>query len=298
MVACSRCRQAEGGAEYEVHGARRYPARNLNSVEEPSARVKITRIAKPGNHRQGDPLGYINADNINKEAATRLGIVVMNTPAGNTVSTAEHTFAMMLALSRNIAPAYLSLMNHKWDRNKFMGTQLADKTLGIVGLGRIGQAMAKRAKAFEMRVIGYDPFLSRERAEELGVEPVDNVAAMLPEIDFLLRSTPLLTDETRNLIGPAQIEKLRPGVRLINCARGGIYDEAALVEALKAGKIAGVALDVYSAEPCTDSPLFGMPGVLCTPHLAASTEEAQTQVAVEGVGLLVDFSAAGRFAMR
>jgi D-3-phosphoglycerate dehydrogenase len=255
--------------------------------------VKITADALAGNHRlKAIVRAGVGTDNIDKDAATRLGIVVMNTPAGNTVSTAEHTFAMMLALSRNIAPAYHSLMNHKWDRSKFMGTQLADKTLGIVGLGRIGQAMAKRAKAFEMRVIGYDPFLARERAEELGVEPAESVEAMLPEVDFLTVHTPL-TDETRNLIGPKQIERLRPGVRLINCARGGIYDEAALVEALKAGKIAGVALDVYSVEPCTDSPLFGMPGVLCTPHLAASTEEAQTQVAVEGVGLLVDFLTTG-----
>jgi D-3-phosphoglycerate dehydrogenase len=285
------------GIEYEVHTGLKGDALReaLAQFEGAICRsgVKITAEALAGNHRlKAIVRAGVGTDNIDKDAATRLGIIVMNTPAGNTVSTAEHTFAMMLALSRNIAPAYFSLMNHKWDRNKFMGTQLADKRLGIVGLGRIGQAMAKRAKAFEMRVIGYDPFLSRERAEELGVEPVDNVDAMLPEIDFLTVHTPL-TDETRNLIGPKQIERLRPGVRLINCARGGIYDEAALVEALKAGKIAGVALDVYSAEPCTDSPLFGMPGVLCTPHLAASTEEAQTQVAVEGVGLLVDFLTTG-----
>jgi D-3-phosphoglycerate dehydrogenase len=216
----------------------------------------------------------------------------MNTPAGNTVSTAEHTMAMMLAMSRNIAPAYQSLLEHRWDRNKFMGHQLAGKTLGVVGLGRIGQAVAKRAQAFEMRVLGFDPFLSRDRTQELGVEPADNVRAMLPEIDYLTVHTPL-TEETRNLIGRAEIELLRPTVRLVNCARGGIYDEAALAEALKANKIAGVALDVYVTEPCTDSPLFGLPGVLCTPHLGASTEEAQTQVAVEGVGLLVDFLTTG-----
>lgn len=255
--------------------------------------VKITADALAGNHRlKAIVRAGVGTDNIDKEAATRLGIVVMNTPAGNTVSTAEHTFAMMLALSRNIAAANQSLAEHKWDRNKFMGAQLADKTLGIVGLGRVGLAVAKRAKAFEMRVLGYDPFLSKERAQELGIEPFDNVRAMLPEVDYLTVHTPL-TDETKNLIGRAEIETMRPTVRLVNCARGGIYDEAALVEALKTKRIAGVALDVFTTEPCTDSPLFGLPGVLATPHLGASTEEAQTQVAVEGVGLLVDFLTTG-----
>jgi D-3-phosphoglycerate dehydrogenase / 2-oxoglutarate reductase len=255
--------------------------------------VKITADALAGNHRlKAIVRAGVGTDNIDKEAATRLGIVVMNTPAGNTVSTAEHTFAMMLALSRNVAAANQSLVEHKWDRNKFMGAQLADKTLGIVGLGRVGLAVAKRAKAFEMRVLGYDPFLSKERAQELGIEPFDNVRAMLPDVDYLTVHTPL-TDETKNLISRAEIETMRPTVRLINCARGGIYDEAALVEALKAKRIAGVALDVFATEPCTDSPLFGLPGVLATPHLGASTEEAQTQVAVEGVGLLVDFLTTG-----
>jgi D-3-phosphoglycerate dehydrogenase / 2-oxoglutarate reductase len=255
--------------------------------------VKITADALAGNHRlKAIVRAGVGTDNIDREAATRLGIVVMNTPAGNTISTAEHTMAMMLAMSRNIAPAYQSLLEHRWDRSKFMGAQLAGKTLGVVGLGRIGQAVAKRAQAFEMRVLGFDPFLSRDRTQELGVEPADNVRAMLPEIDYLTVHTPL-TDETRNLIGRAEIELLRPTVRLVNCARGGIFDEAALAEALKAHRIAGVALDVYVAEPCTDSPLFGLPGVLCTPHLGASTEEAQTQVAVEGVGLLVDFLTTG-----
>ncbi|HEV3418473.1 MAG TPA: phosphoglycerate dehydrogenase [Pirellulales bacterium] len=255
--------------------------------------VKVTADALAGNHRlKAIVRAGVGTDNIDKEAATRLGIIVMNTPAGNTLSTAEHTFAMMLALSRNIAPAYQSLIEHKWDRNKFMGAQLADKTLGVVGLGRVGLAVAKRAKAFEMRVLGYDPFLSKERAQELGIEPFDNVRQMLPEVDYLTVHTPL-TDETKNLIGRAEIEMMRPTVRLVNCARGGIYDEAALAEALKAKRIAGVALDVFASEPCTDSPLFGLPGVLATPHLGASTEEAQTQVAVEGVGLLVDFLTTG-----
>lgn len=255
--------------------------------------VKITADALEGNRRlKAIVRAGVGTDNIDKEAATKHGIVVMNTPGGNTLSTAEHALALMLALSRNIAPAYQSLLAGKWDRNKYMGTQVAGKTLGIVGLGRIGIAVAKRARALEMNVLGYDPFLSRDRAKELGIEPVDNVDAMLPRVDYLTVHTPL-TDETRGLIGVAQIEKLKPGVRLINAARGGIYDEAALAEALKAGKVAGVALDVYAAEPCTNSPLFGLPGVVCTPHLGASTEEAQTQVAVEAVELLVAYLTTG-----
>jgi D-3-phosphoglycerate dehydrogenase len=255
--------------------------------------VKITAEALEGNHRlRAIVRAGVGTDNIDSKAATRLGIVVMNTPAGNTLSTAEHTVAMMLALSRNIAPAYQSLCEGKWDRNRYMGTQLASKTLGIVGLGRIGQAVGARAKALQMRVLGFDPFLSSERVNELGFEPAASVADMLSQIDYLTVHTPL-TDETRNLISHAQLEHLRPGVRLINCARGGIYDEAALVEGLKSGKLAGVALDVFASEPCTSSPLFGMPGVLCTPHLGASTEEAQAQVAVEGIGLLVDYLKTG-----
>jgi D-3-phosphoglycerate dehydrogenase len=255
--------------------------------------VKITAESLEGNKRlKAIVRAGVGTDNIDKTAATRLGIVVMNTPTGNTLSTAEHTIAMMLALSRNIAPAYQSLIEHRWDRNKYMGTQLADKTIGIVGLGRIGQAVASRAKALEMRVLGYDPFLSPQRAQELGIELVPTVHEMLPRVDYLTVHTPL-TAETKNLVGAKEIAMLRPGVRLINCARGGIYDEAALVEGLKDGKLAGVALDVFTVEPCKDSPLFGMPGVLCTPHLGASTEEAQTQVAIEGAQLLVDFLSTG-----
>ncbi|MBI3838287.1 MAG: phosphoglycerate dehydrogenase [Planctomycetia bacterium] len=255
--------------------------------------VKITADVLEGNHRLRAIIrAGVGTDNIDSKTATRLGIVVMNTPAGNTLSTAEHTIAMMLALSRNIAPAYQSLIEGKWDRNRYMGTQLADKTLGIVGLGRIGQAVGARAKALQMRVLGFDPFLSPERIAELGFEGAASVAEMLPQVDYLTVHTPL-TEETRNLVGMAQLKLLRPGVRLINCARGGIYDEAALVEGLKSGCVAGVALDVFASEPCTNSPLFGMPGVLATPHLGASTEEAQAQVAVEGVGLLIDYLTTG-----
>ena len=255
--------------------------------------VKITAAALAGNHRlKAIVRAGVGTDNIDKEAATRQGIVVMNTPAGNTVSTAEHAFALLLGLSRNIAAADASLRNHKWDRNKFMGAQLAGKTLGIVGLGRIGQAVAARARAFDMRVMGFDPFLAPDRAAELGIELIDSVRGMLPHVDYLTVHTPL-TDETRHLVGMEELKLLKPGVRLVNCARGGIYDEQALVAGLESGVIGGVALDVFEKEPCTESPLFGMPGVLVTPHLGASTEEAQSQVAVEGVGLLVDFFTTG-----
>jgi D-3-phosphoglycerate dehydrogenase len=255
--------------------------------------VKITGDVLAGNHRlKAIVRAGVGTDNIDKDAATRLGIVVMNTPAGNTVSTAEHTFAMLLAVSRNIAQADASLKSHAWDRGKFMGVQLAGKTLGIVGLGRIGLAVASRARAFEMRVLGYDPFMSAERAGELGIELIESVRDMLPQVDYLTVHTPL-TEDTKHLVGMRELEILKPGVRLVNCARGGIYDEKAVAEGLSRGVIAGVALDVFEKEPCTDSPLFGMPGVIVTPHLGASTEEAQSQVAVEGVGLLVDFLSTG-----
>ena len=255
--------------------------------------VKITEDVLAGNHRlRAIVRAGVGTDNIDKQAATRQGIVVMNTPAGNTVSTAEHAFTLLLALSRNVAPADASLREHRWDRGKYMGVQLAGKTLGIVGMGRIGQAVASRARAFDMRVVVYDPFLAAERAGELGVELFGSVREMLPELDYLTVHTPL-TDDTRHLIGKEELSLLKPGVRLINCARGGIYDEEALLEGLESGVLAGVALDVFEAEPCTDSPLFGRPDVLVTPHLGASTEEAQSQVAIEGVNLLTDFLRTG-----
>jgi D-3-phosphoglycerate dehydrogenase / 2-oxoglutarate reductase len=255
--------------------------------------VKITAESLEGNHRlKAIARAGVGVDNIDTAAATRQGILVMNTPGGNTISTAEQTLALMYGLVRNIAPAHQSLVEGRWDRKKFMGTQLAGKTLGIVGLGRIGQAVATRAVAMEMKVIGYDPFVSAARAKELGVELVGAPHDMLPRIDILTVHTPL-NEQTKGLIGGKEIQMMKKGTRLINCARGGIYDEAALVEGLKSGQLGGVALDVYSEEPCTKSPLFGMPNVLCTPHLGASTEEAQTNVAVEAAELLIDFFTTG-----
>ena len=234
----------------------------------------------------------VGTDNIDKSIATRLGIVVMNSPTGNTLSTAEHTFALMLALSRQVAPAYQSLIAGCWDRKTYVGSQLADKTLGVVGLGKIGQEVARRAQAFQMHVLGYDPFVAPKQASKLGIDMVEQVAEMLPEVDYLTVHTPL-TEATHHLIGHRELSLLRPGVRLINCARGGIYDESALLAGLQSGRIAGVALDVFEQEPCSKSPLFGKPGVLCTPHLGASTAEAQTRVAVEAVNLLVNYLLTG-----
>ncbi|MEC8591049.1 MAG: phosphoglycerate dehydrogenase [Planctomycetota bacterium] len=288
--------QAEG-IEYEVitglAGSELREALNKFDAAICRSGVKITAEALEGNKRlRAIARAGVGTDNIDKVAATRTGIVVMNTPTGNTLSTAEHAFSLMLSLSRNIAPAHQSLCEGRWDRKKFMGSQLGGKTVGIVGLGRIGQEFAKRAQAFEMEVYAFDPFLSAEMAAQLGIQRVENVKDMLPKLDYLTVHTPL-TPETRNLIDVEELELLKPGARLINCARGGIYNEAALVQGLESGQLGGVALDVFENEPCTDSPLFGKPGVLCTPHLGASTEEAQTQVAVEAVQLITRFLQSG-----
>ena len=255
--------------------------------------VKLDASALTGNRRlKAIVRAGVGTDNIDKQVATRNGIIVMNTPTGNTISTAEHAFALMMAMSRNIAQAHQSLKEGRWDRKAYMGTQLADKTLGIVGLGRIGREIAKRAQAFQMRVIGYDPFLTADKAKQLGIELVSDVREMLPKVDFLTVHTPL-TPETKGLISDDALEIIKPGVRLINCARGGIYDESAILRGLESGKLAGVALDVYEDEPCTDSPIFAHPYAVCTPHLGASTEEAQTQVAIEAVNLMVNFLNSG-----
>ncbi|SMP52851.1 D-3-phosphoglycerate dehydrogenase [Neorhodopirellula lusitana] len=289
--------QATEGVEYEVRtklkGEELRSALNEFDAAILRSGVTITAESLEGNTRlRALARAGVGTDNIDKPAATRRGIVVMNTPAGNTVSTAEHTFAMLLAMSRNLAPANQSLVEGRWDRKKFMGNQVAGKTLGIVGMGRIGREVASRARAFDMNIVAFDPFLTDDQAEALMVKRVETVDEMLPMIDYLTVHTPL-TPETKGLIGVAQLEKVKPGLRVINVARGGIYDHDALVEGLKSGKLGGVALDVYENEPCTDSPLFGMPGTICTPHLGASTEEAQTQVAVEGIHLLINYLKTG-----
>lgn len=230
----------------------------------------------------------VGVDNIDLPAATREGIVVMNTPAGNTTSTAEHTIAMLMALSRNIGPASSSMREGKWDRKSFTGTQLAGKTLAVIGLGRIGLSVAAKAQGLEMRVIGYDPFLSAERAAEQGIELFRDVDEIVMHCDYLTVHTPL-TEETRGVINAERIAKMKQGVRIINCARGGIVDEDALADAVESGHVAGAAFDVYVNEPPVDSRLLQLPNVLCTPHLGASTDEAQESVAVEAAEIITGF---------
>jgi len=241
----------------------------------------------------------VGVDNIDVPSATRGGIVVMNTPGGNTISTAEHTVAMILALSRNIPKANESFKSGKWERSKFTGTQLEGKTLGIVGLGRVGLAVAQRAIGFDMKVVGFDPFLSPERAQELGIESIPRLDDLWGRCDYITLHTPL-SPETRNLVDAEAISRMKPGVRIINCARGGLIDEAALVEALDSGQVAGAAIDVFDPEPPpADHPLVKHPKVVVTPHLGASTEEAQVAVAVEAANLITDFLSRGqvRFAV-
>jgi D-3-phosphoglycerate dehydrogenase len=217
-------------------------------------------------------------DNIDTDAATRRGIVVANAPEGNTLAATEHTMAMMLSLARNIPQATASLKKGEWKRSKFMGVELNDKVLGIMGFGRIGREVAKRAQALEMKCIAYDPFITKERAASLGVEmvPLDE---LFRRADVITVHTPLIK-ETRHVINAETIATMKDGVRLINCARGGIIDEQALADAIASGKVAGAALDVFENEPPTDSPVLGLDKVIVTPHLGASTVEAQKNVAI------------------
>ena len=217
-------------------------------------------------------------DNIDTEAATRRGIIVANAPEGNTLAATEHTMAMMLSLARNIPQANASLKKGEWKRSKFMGIELNDKVLGIVGLGRRGNEVAKRARAMEMKCIAYDPFISKERAAKIGVELV-SLDDLFRRADVITVHTPLIK-ETRHVVNAKSIATMKDGVRLINCARGGIIDEKALADGIASGKIAGAALDVFESEPPTDSPLMGLDRVIVTPHLGASTVEAQKNVAI------------------
>lgn len=230
----------------------------------------------------------VGVDNINLEAATRAGVLVMNTPSGNTISTAEHTFAMMLALSRNIGPAHASMKAGKWDRKSFQGTQLAGKTLAVIGLGRIGLSVAARAVAFEMNVLGYDPLISEEKCKEYGIQLFRDVDDIVTKCDYLTVHTPL-TEETRSIINAARLAKMKKGVRIINCARGGIVDETALADAIESGHVAGAAMDVFVEEPPKDRRLIDLPKVLATPHLGASTDEAQEMVSIEAAELVVAY---------
>ena len=228
----------------------------------------------------------VGVDNIDVNAATEKGIIVINSPDGNTIAATEHTFAMMLAVSRNIPQANATMHGGGWDRKKFLGVQLSGKTLGVIGLGKIGAGVAKRAQSFYMNVIAYDPFVSSERAESLGVKLVE-LDELFKTADFITVHMPL-TKKTENMISLDQMKLMKPSVRLINCARGGIINESDLAVALKEKIIAGAAVDVFTSEPLENSPLQNLPNIILTPHLGASTIEAQIGVSVDVAGGIID----------
>ena len=233
----------------------------------------------------------IGVDNIDRAAASKKGVIVMNTPFGNMITTAEHAIAMMFAVARQIPEASASTHAGKWEKSKFMGVELTGKTLGVIGAGNIGGIVCERALGLKMKVVAYDPFLSQERAEKLGVQKVE-LDDLLARADFITLHVPK-TEQTSNILNAEAIAKMKPGVRVINCARGGLVDEAALAEALKSGHVAGAAFDVFEVEPATDSPLFNLPNVVCTPHLGAATTEAQENVAVQVAEQMSDYLLTG-----
>ena len=233
----------------------------------------------------------IGVDNVDIPAATARGVVVMNTPFGNSITTAEHAVALMFALARELPAADFSTQAGKWEKNRFMGVELTSKTLGLIGCGNIGSIVADRALGLKMKVIAYDPFLTPERAVDLGVEKVD-LAELLARADFITLHTPL-TDQTRNILSRENLARTKRGVRIINCARGGLIDEAALKDALESGHVGGAALDVFVEEPAKSNPLFGAPGLIATPHLGASTTEAQVNVAIQVAEQMADYLVRG-----
>jgi D-3-phosphoglycerate dehydrogenase len=221
----------------------------------------------------------IGVDNIDRAAASRQGIIVMNTPFGNMITTAEHAIAMMFAVARQIPEANASTQSGKWEKSRFMGVELSDKTLGVIGAGNIGGIVCQRGKGLNMRVIAYDPFLTEDKAKTMGVEKVD-LDALLSRADFITLHVPL-TDQTANILSRENLARTKPGVRIINCARGGLVDEKALADLLISGHVAGAGFDVFADEPALDNPLFHLPNVVCTPHLGAATVEAQEKVALQ-----------------
>ena len=229
----------------------------------------------------------IGVDNVDVPAATKAGVIVMNTPFGNSVTTAEHAITMMLSLTRQIPQAHMSTIAGKWEKSKFLGTEISGKRLGLIGCGNIGAIVADRAQGLKMRVLGYDPFLTPERAKNLGIEKVE-LDELLGKADFITLHTPL-TDATRNIISADALQKSKKGVRIINCARGGLIDEVALCGALHSGHVAGAALDVFAEEPARENVLFEAPNLIATPHLGASTQEAQEKVALQVAEQLSDY---------
>jgi D-3-phosphoglycerate dehydrogenase len=258
-------------------------------------KVTADCLENPGQLRAIARAG-VGVDNIDVNAATRKGIVVMNTPGGNSVSAAEHTIALMLALARRVPAADATMKAGGWDRNKFVGTEVAGKTLGVIGLGRIGREVARRAAGLDMDIIALDPFVTAAKAAELGYSLAASLDELLPKVDFLTVHVPL-SAETKSLIGPRELGMMKKTARVLNAARGGIIDEKALADALAAGTIAGAGIDVFSAEPIVaDNPLLKAPNVILTPHLGASTVEAQENVAVEAAQLIRDFLLKGQIA--
>src|SRR6516225_5004864 len=229
----------------------------------------------------------IGVDNVDVAAATAKGIIVMNTPFGNSITTAEHAITLMLALARQIPAADASTQAGKWEKNRFLGVEITGKTLGVIGCGNIGSIVADRAHGLKMKVVAYDPFLSPEHALDLGVDKVE-LEELLRRADFITLHTPL-TEKTRNILGAEALAAAKPGVRIINCARGGLVDEEALRAALDRGHVAGAAFDVITQEPATSNVLFGHANVLCTPHLGASTTEAQENVALQIAEQMSDY---------
>ena len=233
----------------------------------------------------------IGVDNVDIPAASKKGVIVMNTPFGNSITTAEHAIAMMFSVARQIPEANASTQAGKWEKSRFMGVELFNKTLGVIGAGNIGGIVCDRAVGLKMKVIAYDPFLSEERAKTLGVTKVE-LDDLLARADFITLHVPL-TDKTRNILDSAALAKCKTGVRIINCARGGLIDEAALLVALDSGKVAGVALDVFEVEPATENALFNHANVVCTPHLGAATTEAQENVALQVAEQMSDYLLTG-----
>ncbi|MFO0798138.1 MAG: phosphoglycerate dehydrogenase [Gemmataceae bacterium] len=269
--------------EFDAAIVRSQPKVTAEALENPG---KLRAIARAG----------VGVDNIDVAAATRHGIVVMNTPGGNTVSAAEHTVALMFAVARKVAAADAVMKAGGWDRNKFVGSQLAGKTLAVVGLGRIGREVARRAVGLDMTVVALDPFVTAAKAAELGLKTVNTLDELLPLADFLTIHVPA-TAETKGLVGARELGLMKKTAVVLNVARGGIIDEAALAAALMAGTIGGAGVDVFSAEPTTaDQPLLAAPNVVLTPHLGASTVEAQENVAVEAAQLIADFLLKGQVA--
>ncbi|TVQ54724.1 MAG: phosphoglycerate dehydrogenase [Rhodobacteraceae bacterium] len=234
----------------------------------------------------------IGVDNVDLAAASARGIVVMNTPFGNSITTAEHAVALMLAVARQIPAADASTRAGKWEKSRFMGVEITGKTLGVIGCGNIGAVVATRAIGLRMKVIAYDPYLSHDRAVTLGVEKIDDLDALLARADFVTLHLPK-TEQTANLLSAERIARMKPGARLINAARGGLVDEAAVAEALSEGRLAGAAFDVFAVEPARDNPLFHAPNAICTPHLGASTTEAQENVALQIAEQMSDFLLTG-----